>query len=99
MVPKRWIQGLLQVITMNELHGVDTGNPYYLGSCRRFPWLPRWWWAMPATQYAPPAPASVPAYAPPALTEEQELAMLELQVAIVEQQLEQIKKRLEEVNK
>lgn len=27
------------------------GNP--LGFCRNFPWLPRWWWAMPnAGQYA-----------------------------------------------
>ena len=54
---------------------------------------------MPATPYAPPTPASVPSYAPPAWAEEQELAMLESQAAILEQQLEQIKKRLEEVKK
>ncbi|HDN65984.1 MAG TPA: hypothetical protein ENF23_06825 [Methanosarcinales archaeon] len=64
--------------------------------------MPRWWWAMPATPYTPPAPVSVPGYAPPvyappAWTEEQELAMLESQAAILEQQLEQIRKRLEEM--
>jgi len=57
---------------------------------------------MPATPYTPPAPASVPSYAPPvyapsAGTEEQELAMLESQAAMLGAQLEQIKKRLEEV--
>lgn len=86
----------------------ETDDPYYLGRCRRFPWMPRWWWATPATPYAPaPAPMSgyappayaPPAYAPPAWTEEQELAMLESQAAMLEQQLEQIKKRLEELNK
>ena len=66
--------------------------------------MPRWWWAMPATPYTPPAPVSVPGYAPPvyappAWTEEQELAMLESQAAILEQQLEQIRKRLEEMKK
>jgi len=81
----------------------ETDDPYYWGRCRRFPWMPRWWWATPATPYAP-APAPVPsyappAYAPPAWTEEQELAMLESQAAMLEQQLEQIKKRLEELNK
>ncbi len=89
---------------MNGWYGVGIDSPYYLGRCRRFPWLPRWWWAMPATQYAPPAPASVPSYAPPvyappAWTEEQELAMLESQRALLGEQLEQIKKRLEEVKK
>jgi hypothetical protein len=55
---------------------------------------------MPATPYAPaPTPAQVPSYAPPTLTEEQELSMLESQAAMLEQQLEQIKKRLEELNK
>ena len=54
---------------------------------------------MPATPYTPPAPAPVPSYAPPAWTEEQELAMLESQAAMLEQQLEQIKKRLEELKK
>ena len=57
---------------------------------------------MPATPYTPPAPASVPGYAPPvyappAWTEEQELAMLESQRALLREQLGQIKKRLEEV--
>ncbi len=89
---------------MNGWYGVGIASPYYLGRCRRFPWLPRWWWAMPATQYAPPAPASVPGYAPPvyappAWTEEQELAMLESQRALLGEQLEQIKKRLEELKK
>jgi len=77
----------------------NTGDPYYWGRCRRFPWLPRWWWATPATPYTPPAPAPVPGYAPPVWTEEQELAMLESQAAMLEQQLEQIKKRLEEMKK
>ena len=66
--------------------------------------MPRWWWAMPATPYTPSASVSVPGYAPPvyappAWTEEQELAMLESQAAILEQQLEQIRKRLEEMKK
>ena len=86
----------------------DIDDPYYWGRCRRFPWLPRRWWAMPATPYAPP-PAPMPgyvppayappAYAPPALTEEQELAMLESHAAMLGQQLEQIRKRLEELKK
>jgi hypothetical protein len=54
---------------------------------------------MPATPYTLPAPAPVPGYAPPAGTEEQELAMLESQAAMLGEQLEQIKKRLEEVKK
>ena len=62
--------------------------------------MPRRWWAMPATPYAPaPIPAPVSSYAPPALTEEQELAILESQAAMLEQQLEQIKKRLKELKK
>ena len=89
---------------MNGWYWEDIDDPYYWGRCRRFPWLPRWWWATPATPYAPaPAPmpgyAPPPAYAPPALTEEQELAMLESQAAMLEQQLEQIKKRLKELKK
>jgi hypothetical protein len=91
------------VIKMNGWYG-EIDDPYYCGRCRRFPWLPRWWWATPATPYAPPAPAPVPGYAPPvyappALTEEQELAMLESQAAMLGPQLEQIKKRLEELKK
>ena len=83
----------------------EIDDPYYWGRCRRFPWMPRRWWAMPAMPYAPaPTPAPMPsyappAYAPPAWTEEQELSMLESQAAMLEQQLEQIKKRLEELNK
>ena len=82
--------------------GVD--DPYYWGRCRRFPWLPRWWWATPATPYTSPAPAPVPGYAPPvyappALTEEQELAMLESQAAMLEGQLEQIRNRIEEMKR
>lgn len=78
---------------MNGLYGEGIDSPYYWGRCRRFPWLPRWWWAMPATPYTPPV------YAPPAWTEEQELAMLESHRALLREQLEQIKKRLEEVKK
>ena len=93
----------------------EIDDPYYWGRCRRFPWLPRRWWAMPAMPYTPaPTPAPVPsyappayappayappAYAPPALTEEQELSMLKSQAAMLEQQLEQIRKRLEELKK
>ncbi|RLG30177.1 hypothetical protein DRO03_05180 [Methanosarcinales archaeon] len=84
---------------MNGLYGEGIDSPYYWGRCRRFPW-----WAMPATPYTPPAPAAVPGYAPPvyappAWTEEQELAMLESQEAMLRERLEQIKKRLEEVKK
>lgn len=53
--------------------GAGRGNPFPF--CRNFPWLPRWWWAMPsAGQYAatipyvgayPYAPPYVPPYAPP----------------------------------
>jgi hypothetical protein len=83
----------------------DIDDPYYWGRCRRFPWMQRRWWAIPATPYAPasiptPVPSyAPPAYAPPALTEEQELPILESQAAMLEQQLEQIKKRLEELKK
>jgi hypothetical protein len=89
---------------MNGWYWEDIDDPYYWGRCRRFPWLPRRWWAMPDMPPVPPAPAPMPgyvqpAYAPPAWTEEQELAMLESQRALLEQQLEQIKKRLEELKK
>ncbi|MEA1869111.1 MAG: DUF5320 domain-containing protein [Euryarchaeota archaeon] len=84
---------------MNGWYGEGIDSPYYWGRCRRFPWLPRWWWAMPATPYTPPAPAPVSGYAPPVWTEEQELAMLESHAAMLGQQLEQIKKILEEVKK
>ena len=32
-------------------------NPYPF--CRRFPWLPRWWWATP---YAPYYAGAIPGY-------------------------------------
>ncbi|MCD4810476.1 MAG: DUF5320 domain-containing protein, partial [Methanosarcinales archaeon] len=73
---------------MNRWYWEDIDDPYYWGRCRKFPWMPRRWWAMPATPYAPaPTPAQVPSYAPPTLTEEQELSMLESQAAMLEQQL------------
>ena len=88
---------------MNRWYREDY-NPYYLGRCRRFPWLPRWWWAMPDMPLVPQAPSPIPGYTPspytpPLWTEEQELAMLESNKVMVEQQLEQIKNRLKEIEK
>lgn len=59
------------------------------GRCRRFPWLPRWWWT---GVYGPVGP-----YWPPAASKEQETAMLEEEARLLEQGLAQIRKRLEEL--
>jgi prephenate dehydrogenase len=67
--------------------GLGFGDPYTF--CRRFPWLPRWWWSgiyRPLTPYA-------------AVNKEQETAILEDQRKRMEEALEQIKKRLEELKK
>ncbi|MCP8310971.1 MAG: DUF5320 domain-containing protein [Candidatus Methylarchaceae archaeon HK02M1] len=70
-------------------------NPYeysYWGRCRRFPWIPRWWWtgiygSMTPYSGMPPVP------------KEDEIAMLEDEAEMLEQELERIKKRLEELRK
>ncbi len=59
------------------------------GRCRWFPWLPRRWWT---GIYGPIAP-----YWPPALSKEQELAMLEEEARLLEEGLTQIRRRLEEL--
>lgn len=62
---------------------------WFWGRCRRFPWLPRWWWT---GMYGAVTP-----YTP--IPKEQERSILEYQVKLLEQTLEQIKKRLEELKK
>jgi hypothetical protein len=57
------------------------------------PYLRTWMWPTLQAQWQG-MPAGIPA-----LTEQQELSVLESQAAILEQQLEQIKKRLEELKK
>lgn len=52
--------------------------------CWRFPWLPRGWWALPYFEF-------------PALTKEEEIAMLEEEQRMLKEELEEIKKRLEEL--
>ncbi len=68
---------------------------YVYWRCRRFPWLPRWWWA---GIYRPIPPYPAPYWMPP-LTREEEIAMLEDEARMLEQELERIKKRLEELKK
>lgn len=65
--------------------------PLYWGRCRRFPWLPRWWWA---GIYEPATP-----YWMPPLSKEVEIAMLEGAVKMLEEELERVRKRLEELKK
>ncbi|MDI6889163.1 MAG: DUF5320 domain-containing protein [Methanocellales archaeon] len=81
--------------------GFGRGNPYPF--CRRFPWLPRWWWTGmygPITPYEYDIPASMlPAPIAPWFTKEQEIQMLESQAKVIEQQLEEIRKRLKEHQK
>ena len=67
-------------------------NPYWgWGRCRRFPWLPRWWWASMNWPQSP--------YGIPPASREDEIAMLEEEVKMLEQELARIKKRLEELKK
>ncbi|MEM0053485.1 MAG: DUF5320 domain-containing protein [Nitrososphaeria archaeon] len=72
-------------------------DSYYLGywywRCRRFPWLPRWWWT---GIYGPITPFS---YWPIQPSREEEIAILENEAKFLEQQLEFIRKRLEELRK
>lgn len=80
--------------------GRGRGNPFPF--CRNFPWLPRWWWAMPnAGQYAETLPdygvGQPGTYAP--MTKEQEINMLEEQRKMLENEFAQIKKRLAELQK
>jgi len=56
--------------------------------CRRFPWLPRGWWAMP---YFPEE------YFP--LTKEEEIKMLKEEAKAIEQEQEILKQELEEIRK
>lgn len=65
------------------------------GRCRRFPWLPRWWWTGihgPLTPYAEP-------YWVPPMSKEGEIAMLEEEEKMLGQELTRIRKRLEELGK
>lgn len=105
MVPKRWIHGLLQVITMQARHRYlyyATGIPGWM----RFGYSPGWGGMPPGAQYlmtgtwqpaAYPMPADMPAI--PAMPAQQEISMLESQAAMLEQQLEQIKKRITELKR
>lgn len=60
-------------------------NPYL--NCRRFPWLPRWWWAEPygySQQYT-------------LNPREDEISQLQNQARLLEESLEQIRRRLEKL--
>lgn len=70
-------------------------DPYVHRRCRRFPWLPRWWWA---GIYRAILPHPAPYWIPP-LPKEEEIAILEEVARMLEQELERIKKRLEELKK
>lgn len=82
------------------------GYPYWggpqwgwRGRCRRFPWLPRWWWS---GMYGPMSPyGAVPYEAPhwgaPPMTKEQEIAMLGDEASALERELEEVKKRIQEL--
>jgi hypothetical protein len=62
-------------------------NPYPY--CRRFPWLPRWWWAGSYGYYQPYAINS----------RDDEIVLLGNQARLLEESLEQIRRRLEELEK
>jgi hypothetical protein len=77
---------------------------YDPSTCRRFPWLPRWWWANPEYTNPYPAPSAggqvQQPYWPPYQGEmpiEQEREYLETIVQDMENQLESINKRLQEL--
>ena len=83
--------------------GRELDNPYPY--CRLYPWLPRRWWAYPASiqprsyDYPVQTP-SQPAFISmplPAYNKEQERQMLMNQIQILEAQLKLTKKRLEEL--
>jgi hypothetical protein len=71
----------------------------YLGwsRCRRFPWLPRWWWTGiygPIQPYPTPSPQGIPP-----IFKEEKIVMLEDETRMLEQKMELIRKRLEELKK
>ncbi len=71
-------------------------NPYLY--CRRFPWLPRWWWAEPTGYYQPYTPYGY--YQPYGLSpREDEISLLQNQAKSLEESLEQIRRRLGELEK
>ncbi len=59
------------------------------GRCRRFPWLPRWWWT---SMYG----AITPNWNPP-IPKEDEIDILENESSELEQKLKSIKKRIAEL--
>jgi len=61
------------------------------GRCRRFPWLPRWWWAGMYGLITP--------YSTTSVSKEDEITMLENEAKMLEQELARIKKRLEELGR
>ena len=65
------------------------------GRCRRFPWLPRWWWT---GIYGEITPYTTPNMMPP-MSKENEAAALEEEEKAMEQELDRIRKRLEELRK
>lgn len=58
-----------------------------------YPWMPWWISIYPTTPYAPGY------MAPPGLSKEEEIKMLEEQAKFLEQQLNEIRKRIEELKK
>ena len=79
-------------------YGYPYGASPYLGwgRCRRFPWLPRWWWS---GMYGPMSPHGAPYWGAPSMTKEQEVEMLEDQAGALERELEEVKKRIQELKK
>ena len=78
-------------------YGLGYGpNPYLY--CRRFPWLPRWWWAQPYGNYQQYTPYEH--YQPYAVNpREDEISLLQNQAKLLEETLEQIRRRLEKLEK
>ena len=64
--------------------------PWLWWQCRWFPWLPRWWWT---GIYGPITPFT----GLPALSKEEETAILESQKRYIEEELSRINRRLKEL--
>jgi len=75
-------------------------SPYWgWGRCRRFPWLPRWWWSGMYGSMSPygAAPYGAPYRGAPSMTKEEEMEILEDQAGALERELEEVKKRIQEL--
>ena len=70
-------------------------HPFYVGwRCRRYPWLPRWWWTSRNELFTPKLP-----YGISSMSKEQEKDWLMFQQRCLEQIIAQLQQRLNVLQK